>query len=59
MPKRSARQDQMPNHAGVVSQKLAMQVSQKLAGGPAQPGSAEGERGLASGHRFLQTEYVP
>jgi hypothetical protein len=41
-------------HAGVVSQKLAMQVSQKLAAGPAQPGSAEGERGLAGRHRFLQ-----
>jgi len=30
-------------HAGVASQKLAMQVSQELAGGPAHPGSAERE----------------
>ena len=46
-------------HAAVASQKLAVQVSQKLAGGPAQPDSAEGERGRPGGHRSIQTEYVP
>jgi len=49
MPIRTGPQDQMPMHAAAASQNLAMQVSQKLVGGPAQPASADGERGLAAG----------
>ena len=56
MPMPTAWQDQMPMHAGVASQKLAMRVSQKPAGRwpPLNQVPPEVSVGLAGRHRFSQ-----